>query len=103
MPFNQLITQSSCQFVTVSMNSLVDTTCNQTFPYLYALSILVILIACFSFLLMILTYYMTVRLQYFEYIEGDLDRYYEDESEGKSSKVIMIEMEDKTNRRHLIS
>jgi len=102
MPFNQLIDGSSCKFVTMSMNSLVNTTCNQTFPYLYALSILIIIIACLSFILMITTYCLTTRLQYYEYIEGDFDNFNQSE-ERTTAKMIAIEMEDRTNRKYLMS
>lgn len=74
-PYEQLTSGSSCNFVTTSLNSLVNTSCNSNFPYIYAVSILVIGMSCCFFFLMILSYFLTTRLDFYAYLNGDLTNY----------------------------
>jgi hypothetical protein len=74
-PYQSLIGGSSCTYLTTVLNSLVNNTCNNNFPYIYALSILTIIMTCFFFVLMILAYYLTVRMEFYEFLNGDLGNY----------------------------
>lgn len=81
-PYNALIGGSSCSYLTGVLNSLVNNTCNNNFPYIYALTVLTIIITCFFFLLTILSYFLTVRMEFYAYLSGDLGNY--DEHAGST-------------------
>lgn len=74
-PYDSLYEGSSCTFVTSSMNGIVDIACNQLFPYFNALSVLNIVISAFVFVLMILSYFLTTRYQFYEFLEGNFENY----------------------------
>lgn len=84
-PFQSLVAGSSCSFLTESLNSLASQTCYKAFPLAYVLSIFVIVLGCIFFLLMILSYYLTVRLLFFEYLKGDLTKY--DPNAGSTENI----------------
>ena len=65
LPYQSLIQGSSCSYLTSTLNNLVANTCNNNFPYIYALSALIILISCSFFFLMILAYFLTVRMEFY--------------------------------------
>ncbi len=100
-PYNSLIGGSSCSYLTGVLDSLVDNTCNSNFPYIYALSILTIIMTCFFFVMMILAYFLTVRMEFYAYLSGDLGNY--DEHAG-STASIEIQMADQSpsNREKLL-
>jgi len=76
-PYQSLVGGSSCTYLTTSLNNLIDNTCNNNFPYIYALTVLVIIMSCFFFLMMIFAYFLTVRMEFYEYLSGDLNNYEE--------------------------
>ena len=57
------------------MNGIINVACNQLFPYFNALSVLNILISVFVFFMMILSYFLTVRFQFYEFLEGNFENY----------------------------
>lgn len=67
-PYDSLNEGSSCTFVTYSMNGIIDIACNQLFPYFNALSVLNIVISVFVFFMMILSYFLTTRYQFYEFL-----------------------------------
>lgn len=74
-PYAQLVQGSSCSFLTQSLNGLVSYTCNTDFPYLYVLSCIIITLSCIFFCMMVLSYYLTTRLEFYEHLDGDLSKY----------------------------
>ena len=76
-PYQSLVGGSSCTYLSSSLNNLIDNTCNNNFPYIYALTILVIIMSCFFFFMMIFAYFLTVRMEFYEYLSGDLNNYEE--------------------------
>lgn len=74
-PFNTLIDGSQCSFLTTELDTLVATACNSNFPYIYVLTVLTICMSICFFFLMIFSYFLTTRMEFFEYIEGDFDNY----------------------------
>ena len=74
-PYQSLLAGSSCNFLTDSLNSLVNTSCNRDFPEMYAISVLVIAMACCFFFMMILSYFLTTRLEFYAFLNGDLTNY----------------------------
>jgi hypothetical protein len=60
------------------MDGIINTACNQTFPYINAFSALNIAIAIDLFLLMVLAYFLTTRYQFYEELQGNLDNYGEE-------------------------
>lgn len=77
-PLNQLTQGSSCSFIRTTLDSFVNNSCNTNFPYIYAISILVIAMSCCFFFLMILSYFLTTRIEYYTFLNGDLSNYRED-------------------------
>lgn len=59
---------SSCGFVTSSMNGIIDISCNQLQPYFNLLSALNNSQSGFVFILFILSYFLTTRLEFYEYL-----------------------------------
>ena len=99
-PYSSLVDGSSCSFLTNSLNNLVDSSCNNNFPYIYALTALAISLSCLFFFLMILSYFLTVRMEFFEYLDGDLDNY---DKNAVSDENIGLEMADfSSNRQQLL-
>ena len=82
-PYDSLYDGSSCGFITTSMNGIVNTACNQLFPYVNAFSALNIAIAIDVFLVMVLAYFLTTRFQFYEALEGNFDNYGEETIETK--------------------
>lgn len=80
-PYDSLYEGSSCGFITTSMNGIVSIGCNQLFPYFNTLSILNIIISVILFILMILTYFLTTRYQFYEYLDGDFENYGKDKKD----------------------
>jgi hypothetical protein len=74
-PYQSLVGGSSCTYLSTSLNNLIDNTCNNNFPYIYALTVLVIIMSCFFFFMMIFSYFLTVRMEFYEYLSGDLNNY----------------------------
>lgn len=74
-PYQNLLDGSSCSFLTMSLNSLVNTSCNRDFPEIYAVSILITAMAGCFFFLMILSYFLTTRLEFYAFLNGDLSNY----------------------------
>jgi hypothetical protein len=71
IPYNTLMQGSSCGFVTASMNGIVNISCNQLQPYINLLSALNITSSAFVFILFVLSYFLTTRLEFYEYLEGN--------------------------------
>eukprot|EP00178_Gracilaria_changii_P009064 TRINITY_DN26873_c0_g1_i1.p1 TRINITY_DN26873_c0_g1~~TRINITY_DN26873_c0_g1_i1.p1 ORF type:complete len:128 (+),score=0.99 TRINITY_DN26873_c0_g1_i1:329-712(+) len=67
-PYNSLEDGSSCGFVTTSMNGIVDVACNQMFPYFNTLSTINIICSVLAFILFLLSYFLTVRYQFYEFL-----------------------------------
>jgi hypothetical protein len=51
---------------------------------MYAISILVIAMACCFFFMMILSYFLTTRLEFYAFLNGDLTNYDENAVEEES-------------------
>ena len=64
-PYNSLEGGSNCGFVTSSMDSIVNIACNQLFPYINITSALNISLSVFVFVMFILAYFLTTRLQFY--------------------------------------
>lgn len=99
-PYLKLLAGSSCSFLTDSLNSLVNTSCNRDFPEMYAISCLVTAMAGCFFCMMVLSYFLTTRLEFYGFLNGDFTNYDEDAVE-EESQMVTIEMADmtaKTNR-----
>ncbi len=77
-PYQQLLDGSSCSFLTQSLNSLVITSCNRDFPEMYAISILITAMAGCFFFMMISAYFLTTRMEFYAFLNGDLTNYDED-------------------------
>ena len=60
------------------MDGIINTACNQMFPYVNAFSALNIAIAIDLFLLMVLAYFLTTRYQFYEELQGNLENYGEE-------------------------
>jgi hypothetical protein len=99
-PYSQLVQGSSCSFLTGSLNSLATNICDNDFPYLYVLSLITIALSCIFLLMMILSYYLTTRMEFYEHLNGDLSKY---DPEAPSDDSIKIEMADFTNREQLLT
>lgn len=74
-PYNTLYSGSNCGFVTASMNGIVNLACNQLEPYISSFSALNIIECVFLFVLFILSYFLTTRLEFYEYLEGNFANY----------------------------
>ena len=74
-PYNTLQDGSNCGFVSTSMNGIVDIACNQLEPYISSFSALNIIESVFLFVLFILSYFLTTRLEFYEYLEGNFANY----------------------------
>ena len=64
-PYLSLQEGSSCGFITVSMNAIVNIACNQLFPYVNAFSALNITCSAFIFILFLKSYFLTTRFQFY--------------------------------------
>lgn len=73
VPYVSLQEGSGCPFITTSINGVVDITCDQLQPYINALSALNIVCSVFVFVLFILSYFLTTRLEFYELLEGNFD------------------------------
>lgn len=67
------------------MDGIINTACNQMFPYVNAFSALNIAIAINLFLLMVLAYFLTTRYQFYEELQGNLDNYGEEIAKNSDS------------------
>ncbi len=67
-PYNSLYSGSSCGFVTASMDGIVNIACNQLQPYINSFSALNIACSVFMFFLFLLSYFLTTRLEFYEYL-----------------------------------
>lgn len=67
------------------MDGIINTACNQMFPYVNAFSALNIAIAIDLFLLMVLAYFLTTRYQFYEELQGNLDNYGEEIAKNSDS------------------
>jgi hypothetical protein len=105
VPYRQLLDGSSCSFLTDSLNSLVNTSCNRDFPEMYAISCLVTAMAGCFFCMMILSYFLTTRLQFYAFLNGDFTNYDENavEEETQTVTIEMADMTTKTNRNQLLT
>lgn len=65
---------------------------------MYSVSILVTAMAGCFFFMMILTYFLTTRLEFYAFLNGDLSNYNEDATDEEEEATIQIEMADLTNR-----
>ena len=74
-PYNTLQAGSNCGFVTTSMNGIVNIACNELEPYISSFSALNIVESVFLFVLFILSYFLTTRLEFYEYLEGNFANY----------------------------
>ena len=74
-PFNSLQEGSSCGFIEVSMNAIVNIACNQLFPYVNTFSAINIACSVFIFILFLLSYFLTTRFQFYEFLEGNYDNF----------------------------
>lgn len=98
-PYQRLVAGSSCSFLTQSLNTLANQACSHNFPFAYVLTVFIISLACISLILMVTAYLLTVRLEFFEYLRGDLSKY---DPNASSSEVIEIEMASLSNRQELL-
>lgn len=73
VPYVALEQGSGCPFITTSINGVVNITCDQLQPYINALSALNIACSVFVFILFILSYFLTTRLEFYEFLEGNFD------------------------------
>lgn len=86
-PYGQLVQGSSCSFLTQSLEGLVTYTCNNDFPYLYVFSIITITLSCVFFFMMIISFYLTTRMEFYEHLDGDLSKYDPEAPEDDSIKI----------------
>jgi hypothetical protein len=72
---------------------------------MYAISILVTAMAGCFFILMILSYFLTTRLEFYAFLNGDLTNYDEEavEEESQVPQIEMADMTTKTNRNQLLT
>jgi hypothetical protein len=94
-PFETLVEGSQCTFLTESLDSLVATACNNNFPYVYVITIFTICMSITFFFLMAFSYYLTPRMEFYEFLEGDFDNY---DEFGRSDDDLVVEMTDMTAR-----
>ena len=57
------------------MNGIVNIACNELEPYISSFSALNIVESVFLFILFILSYFLTTRLEFYEYLEGNFANY----------------------------
>jgi hypothetical protein len=77
------------------MNGIVNIACNQLFPYINALMAMNIANAIFVFVLFILAYFLTTRLQFYELLEGNFDNFGAEQLDSKSDAL------DSSNNRNV--
>jgi len=71
-PYQKLIQGSSCSFITTTLNNLINTSCNRDFPYIYAVTVLMLVMASIFFIMMVIAYALTTRMEFFTFLKGDL-------------------------------
>ena len=98
-PFNTLVAGSQCSYLTTKLDTLVSTACDNNFPYIYIITVMSICISICFFFLMIFSYFLTVRMEFFQYLEGDFANY---DEYARSEIGVEIEMADVTNRKELL-
>lgn len=57
------------------MNGIVNIACNQLFPYINTLMALNIANSVLVFIMFILAYFLSTRLQFYEFLDGNFDNY----------------------------
>lgn len=57
------------------MNAIVDIACNQLFPYVNTFSAINIACSVFIFIMFLLSYFLTTRFQFYEFLEGNYDNF----------------------------
>ncbi len=72
---------------------------------MYAISCLVTAMAACFFVMMILSYFLTTRLEFYAFLNGDLTNYDEEavEEESQTAQIEMADMTTKTNRNQLLT
>lgn len=75
IPYLSLQDGSSCGFITTSMDGIVNIACEQLQPYVNLLSALNITESVFVFVLFLLAYFLTTRLQFYEFLDGNFVNY----------------------------
>ena len=90
------------------MNAVVDITCNETFPYVNGFAIVNIILGAWLFLIMIILYFLTTRLEFYGFLDGDWNNYGEKTVKTDDISVNVQEMSDrnkdfltKTDRRDI--
>lgn len=74
-PYLALQEGSSCGFVKSSMDGIVNIGCNQLFPYINIFSSLNIAASVFVFFLFVISYFLTTRLNFYEFLEGNYENF----------------------------
>ena len=95
-PYNSLQEGSSCGFVTTSMNGIVNIACNQLFPYINVFSSINIACSVFIFVLFVLSYFLSARFQFYEFLEGNYENF---GVETKTTKDLQQAYEFDTGRQ----
>ena len=57
------------------MNAVVDITCNETFPYVNGFAIVNIILGAWLLLITFILYFLTTRLEFFGFLDGDWNNY----------------------------